>query len=248
MGILDDYADLGDIEANTGFEIPEGTYEFIVAGLELRVGTNKDPDAKNIITKFILNDGERDRTYNNWTRLPADPSAPTDNERTTLSIFKGLLLSLGLSEAQASSPDEDDIVGISGVLQVVNTKGRNGNTYQNLRNIKVGESSAPGPKAAPKAAEEKPKTATRRPRATKPAPKAEPVEEAVDLDDNPEGDYDAELDEAVAQIDGEEDDAPMALADDEAPKEMSLQERIAAKRAALKQQQATGRPNPFAKK
>lgn len=159
MGLLDDYGiDLDGVEA-PNYDIADDIYEFVVGNVYIQAGTDKHPDKSWICIEFLL--GESGKSKIEWFQLPADASDHTDDELTKLGYYKQRLLSLGVDEADVNSVGADDLVGITGTLQVF-TKGG----WQNIKNVKVEEAEE---EEAPVAAA--PKT-VRKP-AAKPAAAAE---------------------------------------------------------------------------
>jgi hypothetical protein len=230
MGLLDDYkVDLDEFEAFS-FDVPDDIYEFTVGEAGLVEGTSKNPEALNFVIKYLLeNENGKVFNYNEYIRMPDDFNNLTEDDKKKLGRLKTRLLQLGVPDDQLNTVDGDDLVGIYGTFQLSSRKGKNGNVYQNLRNMRVEEGGKPDDEPAPAPIVKKP-AATRKPRAAK--PKVEPVAEP-ETTEEPETAAEA-VDEAGEAVE----------TDDE------IKARIAAKRAERTAAANTSgrRPNPFGKK
>ena len=175
MGFLDDYdIDLDDFNETGGFDVPDGTYNFTVVRGELKEGTTKDPEARNIVIYFNLENGEGETfTWNWWLTVPADPERPTKREAISMTDWKKWLLGAGFEPKDISSVGPEDIADLTGILRLVTGKpNHEGKTYQNARDWAFDdaeEEEAPEPpkKAARPAAAKK----------AKPAPEPEPEDD-----------------------------------------------------------------------
>lgn len=167
MGFLDDYdVDLDDFEASAGFDVPDGYYDFTINAAELRKGTSNEPDAVNIVLTYGLENAEGSTfSTTQWFRVPADRDHMTRRGDISMREWKALLLSANIKDMQGAGPE--DLEGLSGTLRLVTTVSKkNGNEYQNIRNVQFDKSGDSAPK---KLAPTKAKSAA------KPAEKAAPA-------------------------------------------------------------------------
>lgn len=201
MGLFDDFdIDMDEVKAAGGFDFEDGHYTFEVSEALVQNGSKNNPDNTYLIIKYDLNDGEAG-TYWEWYTLAVDGDPEAAAAKRSLGFLKSRLLDLGIPAAQHNSVEPEDLEGIAGTLELKTTsgKGKNAsNTYQNVRNVKVGaapEAEEPeeaeedvtaavkkrvaAKRAEREAAASKPKTTAKRPA----APAAEEEDE-----DNPFGD------------------------------------------------------------
>lgn len=150
-GFLDDYeVDLEDFE-DSGFDVPDGLYSFEVIKGELRVGTQKDEDARHIVVSFSL-ESEEGATYNYswWLAVPADPHRPTRRESISMSDWKKWLLGAGFDASEINGVGPDDIEGLTGTVRLVTGKpNKSGVAYQNPRDWAFDSAEEEEPKKAP---------------------------------------------------------------------------------------------------
>lgn len=193
MGLLDEYGiDTNEYET-ASYENPEdGYYEFEIADVFLREGTENYPDKRWIIFRYII--GDTGKQKDEWFQLPQDASDPTDAERQAIGFYKARLISLGFDEGSLNDVTREDIIGITGTLKLETRKGKNGGSFQNIYNVKVMDE-APV-KAAPAS---RPGVAPGRPAArpaVRPAPAPAPQEAADGSEDEAD---DTEAPEAPAR-------------------------------------------------
>ena len=135
-GLIADYnIDMTEVKAPEFNAPADDIYEFELADVSIKEGSKKQPDASWIIFKYLLGDGPQ--TYSQLYGLPRDPANPTDKEIQTLGYYKQHLLSLGVAEENINTVSADELVGTRGTFELRTTKGRDGNSYQNIRNLKV---------------------------------------------------------------------------------------------------------------
>lgn len=237
MGLLDDYQiDLNEVEANT-FDVPDGIYSYMVGDQDIQQGTKKDPEQDYLRIHYILDDDNKQYKYTEFLKLPKDTSNLTDDAKQQLGRIKSRVMALGFSEEGAGSVETDDLIGLSGTLQLVTSKGKTGGTFQNVRNMRPDDAAgenlggaafipAPTTIAETEPAPEPKKRATR---ARKAPVQAVIVEEAPVVA------------EAVEEV-GEPAAAPEGVEAD-----TDLKARVAARRAARQAQANTAgtRTNPF---
>lgn len=165
-GLLADYGiDTDDIEVPS-FEIEDGIYHFVIGDVFVQHGTKADPDGPDsIVISYRLSDEEGDadgQEKREYFNLPVDPEAPTEDEAKKLGWYVSRIMSLGFKRTEVNSVDRDDLIGLTGTMQLVHVagKGKNkGKEFQNIRNLRVSEdgarvdvSDAPAPAPAKKAA------------------------------------------------------------------------------------------------
>lgn len=237
MGLLDDYEiDMDKIEANS-FDVPDNIYEFTLG--EIDVYETKDNRESIRFHYDLTDDNDKSFKFTEWFNLPEDSANLTEANKIALGRLKTRILSLGVPEEQAGKVGNEELIGAYGTLQLVSSKGKNGKTYQNVRNLRVSEdwlNDEPEPAPEPVKAKRVPRAKA----AAKPA--AAPnkrVEDGVTVEES--YDVDADLDAKLAAL-----DKPKAAAPTEEPVD-DIKARIAAKRAArLAAANTSGtRVNPF---
>lgn len=136
MGLFDDYdIDIDEVKEAGGFDFDDDTYEFEISEALRQNGTKNDPDDTKFIIKYDLDEAG---TYWEWFTLAVDGDATHRKAKQSLEYLKSRLLDLGLKASELSSFEPEDLEGITGSLKLVTTK-KNGNSYQNVRNVKVFE-------------------------------------------------------------------------------------------------------------
>ena len=160
MSFFADYdVDLNDFN-DTGFDVPDGNYDFEITGAETRVGTRNDEDAVNITVTYRLENANGEVfSTTSWFKMPADPARPTRRESISMTELKKLLIGAGVKEEDLNSAGPEDLEGMTGTLRLVSSENKKtGTVYQNVRDVVFdsSESSAPAkaseaPKAAPAA-------------------------------------------------------------------------------------------------
>lgn len=177
MGFLDDYdVDLNEFESS-GFDVPDGQYNFEVTSSELKEGTQADPDARHIVVKFSLEneDGEV-FAWNWWLRVPSDPARPTNREKISMSDWKKWLLGAGFTAEDINTVGPEDVESITGTMRLVSSRGKGANKDQTYQNPKDWTFDG---------AEEEPARPAKSARAAKPAPAAEAPKAAKAAKSNP---------------------------------------------------------------
>lgn len=137
MGLFDDFdIDMDDVKA-ASFDFEDGSYEFEISEARVQNGSKKKEDDTFFIISYSLNDGV-DGTYNEWFTIAQDGEV-TQRAKQSLSFLKARLIDLGLEAASLNELDPEDLEGTRGTLQLKTTKSAKGE-FQNVRNVKVGES------------------------------------------------------------------------------------------------------------
>jgi len=143
MALLDDYGiDTSDIQAPS-YELEDGIYEFEVGDVYVKQGSQAYPDRSWVIVEYLV--GDEGKKKSELFELPQDPESITDRERTKLGYYVARLMDLGVERDAVNDVDRDDLIGLQGTLQLYSTpgKGKNaGKMFQNIKNVKVGKSSA----------------------------------------------------------------------------------------------------------
>lgn len=130
MGLFDQLGVTADDLPETGFTNPkDGYYNFEISEIEKRNGTKKDPNCTKLTIEYDLD--EHGKTME-WFHL-ADDGEVTEKARKSLGFLRDRLVSLGADPA-TFDPDDGDLIGIRGSLQLVT---RNG--FQNIRNLSLDE-------------------------------------------------------------------------------------------------------------
>lgn len=140
MGLFDDYdIDMDEVEAAGGFDFKDGIYEFEVAEALLQQGSKNKPDVTFFIIKYDLDEAG---VYWEWFTVAVDRDAEHPDAKRGLGYLKGRLQDLGFQAAELNDIEPEDVEGITGTLKLVTTQGKGknaGNSYQNVRDVKVGE-------------------------------------------------------------------------------------------------------------
>jgi len=143
MGMLDDYGiDTSEIEAPS-YDLQDGIYEMTVGDVYVKQGSQAYPDRSWVIIEYLV--GEEGKKKSELFELPADPENITDKERQKLGYYVARLLDLGVERAAVNDIDRDDLIGLRGSLQLYSNagKGKNaGKMFQNIKNVKITETSA----------------------------------------------------------------------------------------------------------
>jgi len=143
MGMLDDYGiDTSEIEAPS-YDLQDGIYEMTVGDVYVKQGSQAYPDRSWVIIEYLV--GEEGKKKSELFELPADPENITDKERQKLGYYVARLLDLGVERAAVNDIDRDDLIGLRGTLQLYSNagKGKNaGKMFQNIKNVKITETSA----------------------------------------------------------------------------------------------------------
>jgi len=143
MGMLDDYGiDTSEIEAPS-YDLEDGIYEMTVGDVYVKQGSQAYPDRSWVIIEYLV--GEEGKKKSELFELPADPENITDKERQKLGYYVARLLDLGVERAAVNDIDRDDLIGLRGTLQLYSNagKGKNaGKMFQNIKNVKITETSA----------------------------------------------------------------------------------------------------------
>lgn len=186
MGLFDTLGvDMREIPASGFTNPPDDYYEFEISESSIRNGTKKEPNALKFVIEYNL--GEAGTTSEWWT--VAEDGEVTAKARKSLGFLKSRLTDLGV-DADSFDPEESDLSGIRGSLQLVTRDG-----YQNVRNVTVEgietEDDEPEeePDTAAEDAERKKRVAANQaarkaPAAAKKAPTTRPSAKSVD-EENP---------------------------------------------------------------
>lgn len=187
MGILDDYnVDLDDFDTST-FDVPDGVFDFAVGEVATQDGSKARPDQPMFYIHYILTSEDgKNYTRREYFDIPVDPSHPTDSDKRAMGRLKSRLLSFGFDENEVNGVQSEELVGISGTLQLVTNKG-----FQNIRNLRVDEDEEPAPAPAPKPVQRRAAKPVDKP-VSKPAAEPEP-EEAVELPEDKPAESDADI-------------------------------------------------------
>ena len=170
-GLLDGYGiDMDEVEAPS-FDVADDIYEFEVSDFFIQEGTTNWPDRTWLVIEYSL--GGNGKSKSEWFELPEDASAPSDKELLKLGFYKNRLKDLGIEEEQMNGVGPDDLIGLTGTLQVFTKNG-----FQNIKGVKLtddgeNEFATPAKEEAPVPA----KRAARKPAAAQPAAAQPAVEE-----------------------------------------------------------------------
>lgn len=142
MGLFDDFdIDMDEVKAAGGFEFEDGHYTFEISEALKQQGSKNNPDNTYLILKYDLNDGEAG-TYWEWFTIAVDGDAEAADAKRSLGYLKNRLLDLGFQASELNTIEPEDIEGVAGTLELKTTQGKGknaSNTYQNVRNVKVGK-------------------------------------------------------------------------------------------------------------
>lgn len=182
MGLFDDFdIDMDEVKAAGGFDFEDGHYTFELSEALKQQGSKNNPDNTYLILKYDLNDGEAG-TYWEWFTIAVDGDSEHPDAKRSLGYLKNRLLDLGIPASELNTIEPEDLEGIAGTLELKTTSGKgknSSNTYQNVRNVKVGAAEKPEeePEQETTAATKQRVAAKRAAReaAAKPAPARKPV-------------------------------------------------------------------------
>jgi hypothetical protein len=140
-GLLDDYGIDADEIPDISYEVPDGVYRYELGGVIH--WQDEEGSRKAIRFDFLLDDEDGTTGQKSeWFNMPEDPENPTDYEMQTLARMKRRIVELGIPKEEAGNAGEEELVGLTGTLQIVSVpgKGKNkGKTYQNIRNVRPDE-------------------------------------------------------------------------------------------------------------
>jgi hypothetical protein len=143
MGLLDDYG-IDTSEATTpSYDMEDGIYEFTVGDIYVKQGSQKYPDRSWVIIEYLV--GDEGKKQSELFELPQDPENMTDRERQKLGYYVARLMDLGVDRDEVNDVDRDDLIGVTGTLQLYSTAGKGANAgkmFQNIKNVKVAKASA----------------------------------------------------------------------------------------------------------
>jgi hypothetical protein len=147
MGLLDEYG-IDTSEAETpSYDMEDGIYEFTVGDVYVKQGSQKYPDRAWIIIEYLI--GDEGKKQSELFELPADPENMTDRERQKLGYYVARMMDLGVDRDKVNDVDREDLIGVSGTLQLYSSAGKGpnaGKMFQNIKNVKSNKtSSAPQP-------------------------------------------------------------------------------------------------------
>jgi len=142
MGLLDDYG-IDTSEAETpSYDMEDGIYEFTLGDIYVKQGSQAYPDRSWVIIEYLV--GDEGKKNSELFELPQDPDNLTDRERQKLGYYVQRMLDLGVEREAVNDIDREDLIGLTGTLQLYSTagKGKNaGRMFQNIKNVKVSKSS-----------------------------------------------------------------------------------------------------------
>jgi hypothetical protein len=143
MGLLDDYG-IDTSEATTpSYDMEDGIYEFTVGDVYVKQGSQKYPDRSWVIIEYLV--GDEGKKQSELFELPQDPENMTDRERQKLGYYVARLMDLGVDRDEVNDVDRDDLIGVTGTLQLYSTAGKGANAgkmFQNIKHVKVAKASA----------------------------------------------------------------------------------------------------------
>lgn len=143
-GLFEEYGiDPDEVPDAPSYDIADGIYEFEVSNAFDWVSDDEDRSA--FVIEYAL--GDEGKTKSEWFNLPEDASAPTEAEMKKLGFLKQRLLSLGVPRESLATVEKEDLIGITGTLQLKTSRAKNGSDYQNVRNVTVEEAEEEAPAA-----------------------------------------------------------------------------------------------------
>lgn len=171
MGLFDTLGvDMSEISASGFTNPPDDYYEFEISESSIRIGTKKEPNVMKFVIEYSLGEAG---TTSEWFTVAEDGEV-TAKAKKSLGFLKSRLVDLGV-DADSFDPEESDLSGIRGSLQLVTRDG-----YQNVRNVTVEETEAEEEPdtAAEDAARKKRVAANKAARETTEAPAKAPAKKA----------------------------------------------------------------------
>lgn len=136
MGLFDDYNINIDEVKESSFDINPGTYNFEISEAEQLDGTNAKPDTTFFYIEYQLTDEDGDSagSTREFFTLAEDGDSETKRVTQSMGFLKSRLKSLGITDLKGF--DGEELVGLTGVLQVVVTLGKGANKGKSFTNIK----------------------------------------------------------------------------------------------------------------
>lgn len=130
-----------DTVANDPWSVEDGTYHMLLE--ECSAGPTNKGDKKGMTFKWkvVKSDDRPDmlnRYFSEWLEIPvpADPKNLTDEESKKASRLKSRLLSLGVPESRVNLVTTGELTNIEAIIRL-GTTSKNGNDYQNIRDLKL---------------------------------------------------------------------------------------------------------------
>lgn len=157
MGLLDAYGiDTDNLEVPS-YDIEDGWYKFVISDAYVKEGSQNNPDLSWLIIDYQLEDeeGNPKGKTSDLFQLPEDPENPTEAEQKKLGWYVARMLNLGFKRDEINDVEREDLIGLTGALQLATRKGKGANKdkeYQNIVKLTgdpMEESEAPAAPAAP---------------------------------------------------------------------------------------------------
>lgn len=137
MGLLDAYGiDTDNVEVPS-YEVEDGWYRFTIGDCYVKEGSTNNPDLSWLIIEYQLEDeeGNPKGKTSDLFQLPEDPEAPTEAELKKLGWYVARMLNLGFSREDVNGIDREDLIGLTGTLQLKTTAGKGKNAGKEYQNI-----------------------------------------------------------------------------------------------------------------
>jgi hypothetical protein len=142
----------GDLDMNNVADDPwsvnDGTYVFDLT--ECKAGPTSKGDKKGMTFTWTVTESDDDpammgRKFTEWLEIPvpADPNNMTPEESAKASRLKSRILSLGVPHDRVNSVTTGELLGTRAVIRL-GTTSKNGNDYQNIKDLKLKDSDLSG--------------------------------------------------------------------------------------------------------
>lgn len=118
MGLFDavteDFSEIQEFVAG----VPAGTYEVLVAAVE----TERKDSGNYLVLSYTITEGSRKgKTHKEFLRI-VEGGAQSDGDKFALQALKTRLKSLGVPDDKMRTVGPDDLVGVEGVIVLVDDK------------------------------------------------------------------------------------------------------------------------------
>jgi hypothetical protein len=106
------------------FKVPPNVYDAVLS--DIKVGPTNDNSKTGMTLIFTIESGpQKGKTVREWKHLPtpADPKAPSDEDKRAMSFLKARMMDLGIPESRVNSVGRDDLIAKEVKITVKEGKG-----------------------------------------------------------------------------------------------------------------------------
>lgn len=137
MGLLDAYGINTDNVEVPSYEVEDGWYRFTIGDCYVKEGSANNPDLSWLIIEYQLEDeeGNAKGKTSDLFQLPEDPEAPNEDELRKLGWYVARMTQLGFKRDEVNEIEREDLIGLTGTLQLATRPGRGKNAGKDYQNI-----------------------------------------------------------------------------------------------------------------